>query len=317
MAKIRHRYTGMRYEVIGDDVRVKHRDFFSMKNLYIMMHEWLVIEGWATRKDPDFPERLYLRYLDILKRGWEKFARQVMQEKDQVQKALAKQLSGLRVTEDMVEELVRKISLNPEKPNEWTDDQMLSLARELRKRTKPMLIACNKIDVDGAMENYERLKKEFPDEMMIPCSAESELALREAAKHELIKYIPGDNDFEILQPDKLNEKQTKALEYIRENVLKKAGSTGVQQVLDDAVFKFLKYIAIYPGGVGKLEDSEGRTLPDCFLLPPGSTALDFAFKLHTDFGKHFIKAINVKTKLPVGKDQPLNHRDVIEIKTNK
>ena len=34
--------------------------------------------------------------------------------------------------------------------------------------------------------------------MIIPCSAESELALREASKEGLIKYIPGDNDFETL-----------------------------------------------------------------------------------------------------------------------
>ena len=56
----------------------------------------------------------------------------------------------------------------------------------LRKQTKPMIIACNKIDIEGAYENFEKLKEQFPDEILIPCSAESELALKEAAKHELI-----------------------------------------------------------------------------------------------------------------------------------
>jgi hypothetical protein len=56
-------------------------------------------------------------------------------------------------------------------------------------------------------------------------------------------------------------------------------------------------------------------LPDCFLLPSGSTALDFAYYLHTDFGKNFIKAINAKDKKVLGKDYKLKHRDALEILT--
>ena len=37
-------------------------------------------------------------------------------------------------------------------------------------------------------------------------------------------------------------------------------------------------------------DSKGNILPDCYLLREGSTALDFAYSLHTDIGKNFIKA---------------------------
>ena len=58
-------------------------------------------------------------------------------------------------------------------------------------------------------------------------------------------------------------------------------------------------------------------LPDCFLMKEKATALDFAFKLHTDFGKNFIRAINVRTKKAVGKYHPLEHRDVIEIVSGK
>ncbi|HLD41449.1 MAG TPA: TGS domain-containing protein [archaeon] len=48
-----------------------------------------------------------------------------------------------------------------------------------------------------------------------------------------------------------------------------------------------------------------------------ATAIDFAFKLHTDFGENFIKAIDVKTKLPVGREHVLKHRDVVEIMSRK
>jgi (p)ppGpp synthase/HD superfamily hydrolase len=47
-----------------------------------------------------------------------------------------------------------------------------------------------------------------------------------------------------------------------------------------------------------------------------STALDFAFSLHTDIGNRFVKAVDVRSKQPVGKDHPLKHRDGIEIMTS-
>jgi hypothetical protein len=159
------------------------------------------------------------------------------------------------------------------------------------------------------------LQEEFLDYTIIPCSAESELALKEAAKNNLIDYIPGENHFEI--KGNLNEKQKSALELIKNNVLSKFNSTGVQKILDTIVFDILKYIAVHPGGVSKLEDSKGNVLPDCFLLPQGSTALDFAYRLHTDFGKNFIRAIDVKTKRTIGKDHQLKNLDVIEIISGK
>ena len=102
------------------------------------------------------------------------------------------------------------------------------------------------------------------------------------------------------------------MEFLR-TYMKKAGGTGVQKALNIAVFDLLKYIAIFPGGVHKLADDKGNILPDCFLLPPGSTALDFAGALHSDMAKKFIKAIDVKTKRTLGADHVLKHRDVIEI----
>ncbi len=261
-------------------------------------------------------EELDLWYLGLIEKGWDKFARAINQEKPQLNKAVAKQLSGLGVTETHMEILIQKLAL-PIDITKWSDVMRKSLATELRKMTKPMVIACNKIDVAGADKNYEGLKQEFPHLTLLPCSAESELALREAAKHEMIDYLPGDNDFTLPNPDKLNERQKKGLEFIKINIIDKLGSTGVQQVMDAAVFEVLKYVAIFPGGVSKLADSEGRVMPDCFLMPAKTTALDFAFKLHTDLGKYFIRALDVRSKKPVGKDHILKNRDVIEIVSGK
>lgn len=254
-------------------------------------------------------------YLGILKKGWDKFARITVMEHAQIHKALAKQLSGLGVDEGMIKEVMKKITLS-DKVTDWTEEQLMSIATALRKITKPMIIAANKIDVGTAEKNLERLKKEFPDYVIIGCSAEAELALKEASKHGLINYVPGDADFTEVE-GKLNDKQKAALNFLRENVLKKYSGTGVQKILNYAVFDLLKYIAIYPGGVNKLADSNGNVLPDCFLMKPNSTALDFAYKLHTDFGKNFIKAVDVKKRMPMGKEHKLQHLDVIEIFSNK
>jgi len=252
-------------------------------------------------------------YLGILERGWEKFARQIQQEHKEVHKALAKQLSGLKVTEEMVKEAIKRHNLIDVEPTLWTKENLFSVAQELRKETKPMIIAANKMDVPGAYDNLKRLQSEFPDYTIVPCSAESELALTEAAKAELITYVSGENTFTLKEGNTLSENQKKALDFIRTSILEPFGSTGVQDVMNKAVFEVLGYIAIYPGGVNKFEDSDGNVLPDCFLLPKGSSALDFAYKLHTDFGKNFIKAIDVRTKRVVGKEHALNHRDIIEI----
>ena len=252
-------------------------------------------------------------YLGILKKGWEKFARQVVQEKGKIAAALGKQLSGLRVTEEMVEKVLHEQQFDISAPNKWEEGQLKVLATELRKLTKPIIIACNKVDVPGAEKNIEKLQQEFSDYLFVPCSAESELALKEAAKKGNLSYTPGDGSFEVTHQSSFTPEQLQALEFIRDHVLKTHGSTGVQETLNKAVFDFLKYIAVYPGGVNKLQDSQGRILPDCFLLPPDSTALDFAYKLHTDFGKKFIKAIDVKTKMTVGKEYALKQGDVIEI----
>ena len=103
------------------------------------------------------------------------------------------------------------------------------------------------------------------------------------------------------------------LEGIRK-IIGENGSTGVQEILNKVVFDMLKMVAIFPAG-DKLVDSKGNVLPDCYLMKNGSTALDFAFRLHSNIGKNFVKAVHVRTKKAVGKDYVLKHRDGLEILT--
>ena len=270
-------------------------------------------ENHDPSKDVEFLEdELDKWFFNILMKAWKSFAKKADLE-DNFSKAIVKQFSGLKVNEEHVKDILTKNTF-PEKAGMWSSEQLMKFASALRKKSKPVIIAANKIDIEQSKENYEKLKRKFPDMIIIPCSADSELALREASKASLIEYIPGEKDFNIA--GELNEKQELALEKIKENVLNRFVSTGVQAVLNYAVFELLRYIAVFPvDNANKLTDSKGKFLPDCFLLPKKSTALDFAYFLHTDFGKNFIKAIDARTKKILGKDYELKHKDILEIVT--
>ncbi len=273
--------------------------------------------AYDPANDINFLEtELDMWYLRLIKKGWNEFARKTQQEQSQIDKALAKHLSGLGVDENIVKNIIKKLNLGS-RIVEWDNNTLLEIAKETRKLTKPMITACNKIDVPGAAENFTRIENEFPEHMLIACSAESELALKEASKHGLIDYVPGENNFTIKEENRLSDKQKSALEFIKKSVLEKYRGTGVQKILDDAVFKLLEYIPVYPVANSHLEDKDKNKLPDVFLVPKNTTALQFAFKVHTDIGNNFIKAVDLRTKQVIGKEHFLKNRDVIEIITNK
>ena len=271
-------------------------------------------EGYDVCYDIRFlQEEIDLWFYAVIGKNWGVYARE--QEKgEKLSKILAEKLSGLHVNEEMIKKAMKKLNLS-ELASEWNDTQLLEFVRQLRKESKPIVIAANKADLPEAASNIKKLRKEFPDLLIIPCSAETELALREAARDNLISYIPGSDKFEILQEEKLNEQQKKALSFIK-NYLEKHENTGVQQCLNAAVFDFLHYIVVYPVENEKhLTDKDGNILPDAFLLPQQSTALDLAYTVHTDIGNSFIAAIDARTKKRLAKDYQLKDKDIIRIMT--
>ena len=262
--------------------------------------------------DIEFLEQeISLWFFGIIEKNWQKISKQPFESKAKLLEAFSKALSGLSVRESQIEEALKKTSLLEKKLQQWAEEDKKEFAFALREASKPIVIAANKCDIPVAEKNIQRLKEKFPSRHIIACSGFAELGLKKAAKQGLIDYEPGAKTFAKKQA--LNEKQAQVLDAIQKMVLDRYGSTGIQEVLEKTVFEILKYIAVFPAGVHKLQDAEGRVLPDVFLLPPNSTAIDFAFKLHTTMGEGFIRAIDVKTKQTVGKEHPLKHRDAIEI----
>jgi hypothetical protein len=229
-----------------------------------------------------------------------------VQSREELVQLLAEQLSGLEINKKHIQAALEKVSI--------TD--MERFAREVRKISKPMLIAANKIDIESAQKNFEKLREKFKDTIVIPTSADYEIALKKAAEAGMIEYS-SENGFKILESAKISEKQLNALDKIR-GVIEKFGSTGIQECLNRAVFDLLDYIVVYPvEDENKLSDKKGNVLPDAFIVPNGTTVLELAFKIHTDIGNKFISAIDARTKKRLGKEYVLKNNDIIKIMTSK
>lgn len=252
----------------------------------------------------------------ILKKDWPKLARTAESGAEDIISLLETRLSGLAIKRNHITETLRKTNLSAEKPTAWSDDDLIRFLGMLRTISKPMLIAANKIDLPPAEENAERLKN--LDYTIIPCCAEAELALRRAAEKNLINYRPGDCNFTIMKPEELTETQGKALKAIKERILQKLGSTGVQEAINMAFFKLLNMIVVYPvEDLEHLSDHYGRVLPDAYLVPYGTTARQLAYIIHTELGEGFIHAIEAREKKRIGENYVLKDRDVISIVSAK
>ena len=250
---------------------------------------------------------------DIIKNGFSKIARQARMQGSKPELILHERLAGLNVTEAQVKEALKVVSL-PDDPTKWDDDLLLALCTEIRAKAKPMIAAMNKADIapEGNIEKVKAI-----NEMCVVTMAETELALKKAAAAGLIEYVPGDPTFTIAPGKTLNDAQKKALDYMKAN-MEKYGGTGIQQCIEDAAYKMLDLIVVYPvEDENKFTDHFGRVLPDAFLVPRGSTAKDLAYKIHTDLGDKFIRAVNARTKRTVGADYELQDGDIIRIVANK
>ena len=268
-------------------------------------------------EDVRFLEReITMWIMSLLKKDWSKIARTAEADKKGIAIPLEEKLTGLGIRRQQITEAVRKANLNVDKPASWSDEDFYRFIDTLRRISKPMLIVANKIDLVTAQVNVERLKK--LDYTVIPCSAEAELALRRAAEKQLVDYKPGDRDFKIGQPEKLSAGQIKALEAIREKVLQKNGSTGVQDAMNVAYYKLLNMITVYPvEDLEHLSDHNGKVLPDAYLVPQGTTAHAFAYIIHTELGESFLYAVDARDRRRIGEEAVLKDRDVISIVSAK
>lgn len=241
----------------------------------------------------------------ILEKHWSHISRQSQGKGGAIQQGIADTFVGLGITVEDVRDVELKLKIDLVHAS---IEDLVPLCAEIVKISKPMLVVGNKFD-----ETPEALRTKLAAKNVAFASAASELALRNAADKGVIQYLPGDEQFRIVNEGTLSPAQKAGLTKIAE-VMKQCKGTGVQQAINRAVFDLLDMIVVYP-----VEDEnhfcnkQGDVLPDAFLMRRGSTPRDLANQVHTDIGKGFLYAIDARTKMRIKETHELKDGDIIKI----
>ena len=265
-------------------------------------------------------EELALWIHGILDTGWTRGVRRVQAEGDRgLVDFITDQLTGIGGSESMVQNAIvafKAENTNLGVPWEWDSDVRTSLAHHLRRAVFPLCVAANKADVaDADAWGALAVKVESEGGILLPTSADSELALRRAAKAGFIDYPPGAQNFSLTEAgqSKLSDAQRKGLEALSER-LERLGGTGLVELVSRIVRERLDRIVAYPvQDESHWTDGDGRVLPDALLVQRGTNAKGLAYAVHSDLGDGFIRAVDGRTGRVIGADHELNDNDVIKI----
>ncbi|MFX0024493.1 MAG: YchF-related putative GTPase [Candidatus Hermodarchaeota archaeon] len=260
-----------------------------------------------------------LWFKEIIEReDWTKFTKTISTEKRKVVESLHDRLSGVKINKQQIMEALRISNLKDQNPANWTDEALLDFSKNLRMISKPILIVANKIDKEISESNLEKLKKKY-DAPIIPCSALAEHFLRKYHESNVINYIPGSNDFEILDKSKLTSNELEMLEKIKSKILTTYKNTGIQNALNYASLTMANQICVYPvSDINSYSDNKGNVLPDVFLVDKGTLLRDFVRdKIHTELADNFMFGIDAVTKKRLGENYELKDGDIVKIVTSR
>ncbi|MGE9811581.1 TGS domain-containing protein, partial [Ferroplasma acidiphilum] len=242
-----------------------------------------------------------------ISKDWQKFARKEDNSPERLDVKILQKAATFGLSEKDVSFIMTKESF-PDKLIHWTDNDINRFSEAILKYVKPVFSIGNKLDL--LTDDSIKALKERENKMYL-ISAEYELLIEKAYNN---GYISSDAiDFTFT--DKSGEAQKTVLNRIKE----KYRNGEIMRFYDvlTSIIKSLGYIVVYPVlDETKWEDKNGNVLPDAYLMKDGDTALDMAYKIHTDIGKNFIRAVNGRTKRVIGKDYKLLNNDVIKIISN-
>ena len=252
--------------------------------------------------------------LGLVKDGWSRGARRIQAEGVKgFTQFLQERLSGLGATDSICQRSFDAFAQQHQdmtSPWDWSDDVLMILASSIREHLFPIFVAGNKADLapEGVLEHLKDVLPSFT-----PCSAETELALRQAGKAGFITYVAGNTSFELNENQSMNDAQKKGLSVLAERVEKLRG-TGLIQLLDQVLFDELQRIVVYPvQDESQWTDGDGNVLPDALVVQNGIQAKQVAYKVHSDLGDGFIKGVDGRTRRIVGAEHELSDGDVLRI----
>lgn len=241
----------------------------------------------------------------LLSRDWERFSRHADTSHERLESMILKKAGFLGLNETEIHIIISETNL-PQKLSLWKDSEFELFVSHMFTKIKPIVHVANKCDLLTA-EQLEFIVKNCDNCKLI--SAEYELALQKALDNGMIKSrIPP-----FITANNLNEKQKEALKKI-EDTLSLPELSRPYEILNDIVENTLDLLVVYPvADDSAWTDKNGNILPDAVLMKNGSTPLDLAYRVHTDIGEGFIKAIDCKTRMVIGKDHVLSDGDIVRI----
>ena len=258
--------------------------------------------------DAEFVHREIVLWLaNIISDGLIRNIRKLESEGGKIENIIYEKVSGLGIDPKDISAAVKSAAI-PSNLKEWDEGVSVRLAEEIIRTSKPGIIVATKGDKIDQVE-ASKLKERGAQVV----SGDFELVLRKASKAGLISYFPGDVSFSVIDLPKLNQAQRDALKRV-EDFMSHNGGTRTQEAVEYLVYKVLGMIVVYPvEDENHWTDKNGNILPDAVLLRQGSTAIDLAYKVHSDLGDRFIRAVNGRTKRILGRDHVLEDGDVIKI----
>ena len=256
----------------------------------------------------------------IIESSWQRGSRRVQSEGDKALVTyLLDQLSGIGANEFHVSSGITEVSSqHPDAgvPWSWGQEELTTLAKTIRTGLFPICIAANKADrVEEDSWNQLEEMVTASGGILIPTSAEAELALSRASATGLIQHRPGGDGFTVTEKGEsnLSEAQRNALSSIGESLAKWSGG-GLVGLVGDIVFDRLDRRVAYPvQDETHWVDGEGNILPDAILISEGTTAKGLAYAVHTDLGDGFIRATDARSGRVIGADHEVKNGDVIRI----
>jgi ribosome-binding ATPase len=201
--------------------------------------------------------------------------------------------------------------LNLKQPlQDWDDETIEKVVNTFVDVKFPTVLALNKIDHPDADKNVSKIARAEPPERLVLCSAISEVFLRRLAKQGFVRYTPGsefvDTREDLLEAGEddggglkeMDEKLKTRIENLKDMVLYRFGSTGVNQVLSRAA-DVLGLVPVFPvrniGSFGSGEagsvGEKAAVFRDCVLVKKGSTVGDVHRKIMGDAPLAFAETV--------------------------
>ena len=256
-------------------------------------------EGKATRGYDPSQDIAWLRseivnwILGNLMQKWGGVKRRHVAVKATAVETLQNQFSGYGANSTVINRTLDKMHLKTPL-QDWDDATIELMVNTFVDEKFPTVLALNKIDHADADKNVSKIAKAELSDRIVLCSAISEVFLRRLVKQGFIRYFPG-SEFVDTREDlieqgeedggglkEMDEKLKTRIENLKDMVLFRFGSTGVNQVLTRAseilglvpVFTVRNIGTFGSGEAGTSSSERAAVFRDCVLVKKGSTVGD-------------------------------------------